>query len=53
MINWLFIPTWSLIVLLLVGMGWIVWNFDNELKDKDAEIAALRNRVTKLEGKMD
>lgn len=51
MISWLFIPTWSVIVLLLVGIGWIVWNFDNEIKDKDEEIASLRNRVTKLEGK--
>lgn len=53
MINWLFIPTWSVIVLLLVGIGWIVWNFDNEIKDKDEEIASLRNRVTKLEGKIE
>lgn len=35
MINWLFIPTWSVIMLLLVGIGWIVWNFDNELDDDD------------------
>lgn len=51
MISWMFIPTWSVIVLLLVGIGWIVWNFDNEIRDKDEEIASLRNRVTKLEGK--
>ena len=51
MISWLFIiPLWTVIVFMLVGMGWIVWNFDNEIKDKDEEIAALRNRVTRLEG---
>lgn len=50
MVNWLFIPTWSVIVLLLIGLGWVVWNFDQEIENLEKENAGLRNRITKLEG---
>ena len=50
MVNWLFIPTWSVIVLLLIGLGWVVWNFDQEVENLEKENASLRNRITKLEG---
>ena len=50
MVNWLFIPTWSVIVLLLIGLGWVVWNFDQEVENLEKENAGLRNRITKLEG---
>lgn len=41
---------WSVIVLLLIGLGWVVWNFDQEVENLEKENAGLRNRITKLEG---
>lgn len=49
MINWLFIPTWSLIVLLFVAIAWIIWNFDKEFSEMQDEIGDLKRRIRELE----
>ena len=49
MINWAFIPTWTVMVLLFVAIGWIIWNFDQEVEDLEHEIDILRNKLISME----
>lgn len=53
MIDWMFIPTWCVIVVVLIGMGWMVWNFDNEVDDLQEEVQSLRKLLKQKENDAD